>query len=213
MLIVCPSCASEYTIDPAKLGPQGRTVRCAICRDTWLAAPEGVEPPAPAATPVGATLLEAPKRPPARRGRPRLLVAAACMVLLAVAAWQVPRPWLEIGRAAATQLVRPERPDLSFRSVASAIEGPVADRVLKVTGEIVNRGSRPADLPPLEFLVQGGDEHVLATWTSAPPRPRLGPAETARFEARLVGPPAGAREVRVQFTKASGVTVASRAPF
>jgi predicted Zn finger-like uncharacterized protein len=41
MLIVCPSCASEYAIDPEKLGPAGRQVRCALCRDTWFAAPDG----------------------------------------------------------------------------------------------------------------------------------------------------------------------------
>jgi predicted Zn finger-like uncharacterized protein len=38
MLIVCPSCASQYTIDPAKVGTDGRIVRCARCRTTWFAA-------------------------------------------------------------------------------------------------------------------------------------------------------------------------------
>lgn len=40
MLIVCPSCASEYAIDPAKIGLEGRTVRCAACRSTWFVALE-----------------------------------------------------------------------------------------------------------------------------------------------------------------------------
>jgi predicted Zn finger-like uncharacterized protein len=40
MLIVCPSCASEYMIDPVRLGPNGRTVRCASCRATWFVTPE-----------------------------------------------------------------------------------------------------------------------------------------------------------------------------
>lgn len=40
MLIVCPSCASEYTLDPTKIGADGRTVRCAACRSTWFVAPE-----------------------------------------------------------------------------------------------------------------------------------------------------------------------------
>jgi predicted Zn finger-like uncharacterized protein len=44
MLIVCPNCATSYMIDPAALGPAGRTVRCARCKVTWFAA-------APAATP------------------------------------------------------------------------------------------------------------------------------------------------------------------
>jgi predicted Zn finger-like uncharacterized protein len=37
MLIVCPNCATSYTIDPATLGPAGRTVRCARCKSTWFA--------------------------------------------------------------------------------------------------------------------------------------------------------------------------------
>jgi predicted Zn finger-like uncharacterized protein len=40
MLIVCPSCASEYMIDPARIGTDGRTVRCASCRETFFVAGE-----------------------------------------------------------------------------------------------------------------------------------------------------------------------------
>jgi predicted Zn finger-like uncharacterized protein len=39
MLIVCPSCATSYQIGPAALGPSGRSVRCAQCRNTWFATP------------------------------------------------------------------------------------------------------------------------------------------------------------------------------
>src|SRR6478672_3182051 len=37
MLIVCPSCSTSYTIEPASLGSAGRTVRCARCKTTWFA--------------------------------------------------------------------------------------------------------------------------------------------------------------------------------
>ena len=40
MLITCPSCASEYVIDPAHLRPSGRTVRCASCKATFFAEAE-----------------------------------------------------------------------------------------------------------------------------------------------------------------------------
>jgi predicted Zn finger-like uncharacterized protein len=40
MLIVCPSCASEYMIDPAQIGTDGRMVRCAACRGTFFVAGE-----------------------------------------------------------------------------------------------------------------------------------------------------------------------------
>jgi predicted Zn finger-like uncharacterized protein len=39
MLIVCPSCTTSYQVEPAALGPSGRSVRCAHCKDTWFAAP------------------------------------------------------------------------------------------------------------------------------------------------------------------------------
>jgi predicted Zn finger-like uncharacterized protein len=37
MLIVCPTCATSYTIDPGSLGPEGRTVRCTRCKASWFA--------------------------------------------------------------------------------------------------------------------------------------------------------------------------------
>jgi predicted Zn finger-like uncharacterized protein len=45
MPIVCPHCATSYAIDPATLGPAGRTVRCSRCKETWLARPDdAIEP-------------------------------------------------------------------------------------------------------------------------------------------------------------------------
>lgn len=38
-MIVCPNCTTSYDVDPAKLGPNGRTVRCSRCKESWLALP------------------------------------------------------------------------------------------------------------------------------------------------------------------------------
>lgn len=38
-MIVCPNCTTSYDVDPAKLGPNGRMVRCARCKESWLALP------------------------------------------------------------------------------------------------------------------------------------------------------------------------------
>ncbi|HTV37630.1 MAG TPA: zinc-ribbon domain-containing protein [Xanthobacteraceae bacterium] len=35
MLIVCPSCATSYDVEPASLEPMGRRVRCVRCRTVW----------------------------------------------------------------------------------------------------------------------------------------------------------------------------------
>jgi predicted Zn finger-like uncharacterized protein len=45
MLIVCPSCTTSYMIEPASLGPAGRNVRCARCRETWFVNPPQVDEP------------------------------------------------------------------------------------------------------------------------------------------------------------------------
>lgn len=42
MLIVCPSCASEYDIATDRVGVEGRSVRCAACRETWFISPDEV---------------------------------------------------------------------------------------------------------------------------------------------------------------------------
>lgn len=47
MQIVCPHCTTSYAVDAATFGSAGRTVRCARCKETWLAFPE--ETPAPLA--------------------------------------------------------------------------------------------------------------------------------------------------------------------
>jgi predicted Zn finger-like uncharacterized protein len=45
MHIICPHCTTSYAIKAGTLGAAGRTVRCARCKETWLARPEdAVEP-------------------------------------------------------------------------------------------------------------------------------------------------------------------------
>ena len=40
MHIVCPHCATSYAVNPATFGDAGRQVRCARCKEIWLAQPE-----------------------------------------------------------------------------------------------------------------------------------------------------------------------------
>lgn len=58
MLIVCPSCASRYELDAAKLGPAGRKVRCASCQTLWHVEPGEAFPEAPSAEDTQALLNE-----------------------------------------------------------------------------------------------------------------------------------------------------------
>lgn len=88
MLITCPACASDYEIDAARIGPAGRKVRCAACRESWFltapaeAAPEAPEPgraveadvsppEPPADEPAAASPVVIEADPAPRRGRPK----------------------------------------------------------------------------------------------------------------------------------------------
>ena len=68
MLIVCPTCATSYMIDPATVGPSGRAVRCARCKATWFAGPtRPPEPPSVSAfvdSVIAEAEAEATKSPP-----------------------------------------------------------------------------------------------------------------------------------------------------
>ncbi len=44
MIICCPSCATRYEVDDARFSPNGRSVRCAECDESWFVpAPEPIE--------------------------------------------------------------------------------------------------------------------------------------------------------------------------
>lgn len=58
MHIVCPHCTTSYAINPATLGEAGRTVRCARCKEVWLARPEDAIEPAPAMAEAGPSARE-----------------------------------------------------------------------------------------------------------------------------------------------------------
>src|SRR5258706_12397446 len=58
MLIVCPNCATSFTLTPTALGAEGRSVRCARCRTVWFASTQMVPD-----RPVASTAMAAAPEP------------------------------------------------------------------------------------------------------------------------------------------------------
>ena len=64
MILTCPSCDSRYSVDPASLLPNGRTVRCANCAHTWTEHPPADMPKTVDDAPAAAAPVAAAPAPP-----------------------------------------------------------------------------------------------------------------------------------------------------
>lgn len=66
MIIACPSCATRYVVPDSAIGVEGRTVRCAKCRQSWFqSGAEHSATPRPAPAPVPPVAAPAAPPPPA----------------------------------------------------------------------------------------------------------------------------------------------------
>lgn len=272
MLITCPSCASEYVIDPAHLRPKGRTVRCASCKSTFFAEAEAeagplvFEMPEDAQPAAGGVLADqdaldaafadldgaaededADARPDlvvdaqSRRARPSAAVAAQALsargtgalsglagriraapiiALLAAVALvygllareSVVRAAPEMARLYGLVGLEVNLRGLSIERVVSTRFEEDGTRVLNVEGVVANVAGEPRPVPDLALSLSDETLTALYSWTIEPPRGTLQPGESAPFRARLVAPPAEARQVSVRFAPASRATLAHTSP-
>ena len=218
MILSCTACASRYVVDPALLGPDGRTVRCANCGHQWHAkAPmelpdnldEPVEPPS-APEPFR------PRRPganlpafPRRRSRPSGVLVAwsalalAVLVLLAagiaarnavVAAW----PPAERLYTAVGLIADPPGTGLEFRNVTTVRRLETDREVVVIEGDVVNVSTRDRLVPHLRAALTA-DDHEINNWTFDATQSRLLPGESARFVTRSDEPSEEATGLSLRF--------------
>ncbi|MFC3173296.1 zinc-ribbon domain-containing protein [Novosphingobium bradum] len=100
VIIACPSCATRYVVPDSAIGVEGRTVRCAKCRQSWFQA----GPEQPAAPP--------PPSPPPPRPAPPASAPAASAAAASIQAGQAetPRPSAAGEVAVEPEAAPPPRP-------------------------------------------------------------------------------------------------------
>lgn len=202
MQLTCPNCSARYLVDPAAIGPTGRTVQCFRCGHKWqarLAVPEGDADVQPEPTPVPDFIIRPPSQPetsylpaiPVDPGMPTWLKAVlGVLFLVALIGGGI---YLFRDHLFATLAVDQQTAKITRTT------GADGKTVLTVAGDIVNigRGERAARQLRLKFKDAEGKmvaERVVAITTGGVP-----PQGRTSFEARIVdAPPASMVEVAAE---------------
>jgi predicted Zn finger-like uncharacterized protein len=223
MLIVCPTCASSYSLTREQLGEAGRTVRCARCRETWFASPDmaiaeegeedvvvleadSVEPTGVAAArwrfpglslaAIKAIRIPHPPRP--------VLALAGLGLLVALMVWQRPfvvRMAPQMARAYAALGLPVNLRGLELSDVRSSLVVEQDRPVLVVEGQIRNIRQGDTEVPPLRLALRGPDGREIYQWTAEASQSSLPPGQSTAFRTRLTAPPAEGHDVLVRFAE------------
>ena len=74
------------------------------------------------------------------------------------------------------------------------------NELFAVSGRVINPTEESQAVPPLRAeLLDASKQHVVYSWTIAPPAPTLGPGASASFNSAEVDVPAGGSHLRVRF--------------
>jgi predicted Zn finger-like uncharacterized protein len=206
MQLTCANCAARYLVDPAAIGPDGRTVQCFRCGHTWRAnlPPEiTMVADAPALAPaMPEPVPDVVIRPPEpsvvanlpavavrRRGPAWLKAAAIVLVMVTALAGGV---YLVADRLIATL-------GIDERTAAiRLITGPDGRTALVIAGEIVNIGRGEAIARRLRVVFKDADGKPIAE-RALEIKPSPIPARgRVPFEARVDDAPARSASIGIR---------------
>jgi predicted Zn finger-like uncharacterized protein len=225
MILTCPSCATSYSVDEAKLGPAGRTVRCAACGERWTARPEGeleltatvVEEASPEVEEKPLAEAQAGELPKVFRARAKEaqgvrkavvhgavwagMVACLGIVLLAAGFFRMDIVRLVPRASGAYAMVgMPVNPvGLEFEQVSARPALQDGHEALVVSGMIRNIEDRALAAPPLKISVLDKAGKAVAHKVSAIEDGQIAPGQTRHFVIAVLDPPASADDVEVAF--------------
>lgn len=228
MILTCPECATRYFVEDSRLGADGRTVRCASCKNSWRAQAEepleltsSVEEGAVAREAlsfkadetVGVAAPDVPKvfraRIEARRKVKEAatagvvwagMVSTFAAVLVAAYVFRVDVVKLYPRAAGAYAFARvPVNPTgLEFERIKAA-PATVGSSSVIVTGQIRNVEDIGAVPPPIRIALLDSHGKRMRTQVIRLATPRIAPGKTVAFTATLEDPTGKAGDVAVEF--------------
>ncbi len=228
MILTCPECASRYFVDDARIGPEGRKVRCASCGHAWREpaptlegatdslpfspatvelAPDSVKPRA-ARDDVSSRLRdEAAEKRKTRQAAAvgavwAVLGAGFCILALGAVLFRTDVVRLLPATAGAYAFVRmPVNPTgLAIDAVQGGPGLKDGRAALTVKGVERNVETHPREAAPLRISLLDKGGHKLASQVAgAPAGGAIQPGETRPFSLSFLDPPMQAAAFQVEF--------------
>ncbi len=228
MILTCPECATRYFVEDSRLGAEGRTVRCASCKNSWRAqAEEPLELTSSAEEgavarealsfkadePVGVAAPDVPKvfraKIEARRKVKEAatagvvwagMVSTFAAVLVAAYVFRVDVVKLYPRAAGAYAFARvPVNPTgLEFERI-KAEPATIGSSSVIVTGQIRNVEDIGAVPPPIRIALLDSHGKRMRSQVIRLATPRVAPGKAVAFTATLEDPSGKADDVAVEF--------------
>ena len=217
MILTCPSCTTRYLVDPAKLGADGRLVRCGKCSHTWHQTPPrdaprqidpipvSIEPrPIPPGSNLPAFRPQPKKRSSAGAWVVLVLVVAAIIGGGILARTQIVALWPPAAKIYRLFEARARQPGdgLELRDITSRRTVENGVQILVVEGEVANVSKKVQVVPVLRGALRDSQQHDVQHWTFSASEPKLLPGEVAKFSTTLTNPSDEATDLSVDFAPA-----------
>ncbi|MGE0251330.1 MAG: DUF3426 domain-containing protein [Dongiaceae bacterium] len=215
MIIPCPSCHTQFELDPAQLGAKGRQLQCGKCAHQWWQNPSAASP----AAAITAANQATPDLPKTMRQAPLpgvkikkwglswdAYLAFCVLILVTVLAFTrdhiaglwppAARFYQQIGLPVATLGA-----GLSIDALHSRLDGEADPPLLELTGALKNNLDQAVAIPNLKVILLDEQKRRLLEWTLPPPAPGLGAGESIPFIVKRENPPTPPFYVVVRFTE------------